>query len=62
MDVRDDAETFARPPDFDLEHAWRGWCDHIRQDRGRFMVTAQVSPQMYGDLPLYLGEHLGETT
>ena len=60
VDVRSTAETFTRPAEFDLEDAWRAWCDHIRQDRGRYVVTAHVSPQMYADLPLYLGEHLGE--
>jgi len=58
--VHDSLETFARPAEFDLEDAWRAWCDRIRQDRGHYVVTAQVSPQMYVDLPLYLGEHLGD--
>ena len=60
VDVRSTAETFTRPAGFDLEQAWRAWCDHIRLDRGHYTVTAQVSPQMYFDLPLYLGEHLAE--
>lgn len=58
VDVREAAEPFTRPPDFDLEQAWHAWCDQIRQDRRRYIVTAQVSPQMYVDLPLYLGDHL----
>ena len=49
-----------RPAEFDLEDTWRAWCDHIRQDRGRYVVTTHVSPQMYADLPLYLGEHIVE--
>ncbi len=60
VDVRSTAETFTRPAEFDLEAAWRAWCDHIRQDRGRYVVTALASPQMYADLPLHLGEHLAE--
>ena len=60
VDVRSTGDTFTRPADFDLEQTWRTWCDHIRQDRGRYVVTAHVSPQMYVDLPLYLGEHLAE--
>jgi len=60
VDVRSTQDTFTRPADFDLEDAWRRWCDHIRQDRGRYLVAAHVSPQMYVDLPLYLGEHLVE--
>ena len=58
--VRTTADRFTRPAEFDLEQAWRAWCDHIRLDRGHYVVTAQVSPQMYLDLPLYLGEHLAE--
>ena len=61
VDVRSTQDTLrTRPADFDLEDAWRRWCDHIRQDRGRYLVAAHVSPQMYVDLPLYLGEHLVE--
>ena len=60
LDVRGTADTFTRPAEFDLEPAWRAWCEHIRLDRGHYVVTAQVSPQMYLDLPLYLGEHLAE--
>ena len=60
VEVRSTGETFTRPAGFDLEDAWRTWCDHIREERGRYVVTAQVSPQMYVDLPLYLSEHLEE--
>ena len=47
--------------DFNLERSWRTWCEHIRQDHGRYTVVARVSPQMHVDLPLYLGEHLERT-
>jgi predicted DNA-binding transcriptional regulator YafY len=60
VDVRSTADTFTRPAEFDLGHTWRTWCGHIRQDRGHYVVTAQVSPQMYVDLPLHLGDNLGE--
>lgn len=60
VEVRSTQDAFMRPANFDLEDAWRRWCDYIRQDRGRYVVTAHVSPQMYIDLPLYLGEHMME--
>ncbi len=56
--VRATDDPFTRPRDFNLERSWRTWCEHIRQDRGRYTVVARVSPQMHVDLPLYLGKHL----
>jgi predicted DNA-binding transcriptional regulator YafY len=56
--VRTTGEPFARPAGFDLQQAWHTWCERIRQDQGRYTVLVRVSPQMYVDLPLVLGEHL----
>jgi predicted DNA-binding transcriptional regulator YafY len=51
-------QTFARPGDFDLPRAWQAWCSRIQRSEAQYVVTVQVSPQCYADLPLYLGAHL----
>jgi predicted DNA-binding transcriptional regulator YafY len=51
--------TFSRPEDFDLAQAWRAWCAQAQAVLRHYVVTVRVSPQLAGDLQLYLGEHLG---
>jgi predicted DNA-binding transcriptional regulator YafY len=60
LDVRPAAETFRRPPDFDLAEFWRSWC--AEQDRGRslYAVTVRISSQLLPDLPRLFGDRLHE--
>jgi predicted DNA-binding transcriptional regulator YafY len=55
-DARALAQTFTRPPDFDLADFWRGWCQAYEANRPRFTVRARVAPELARILPRLL-EH-----
>jgi predicted DNA-binding transcriptional regulator YafY len=54
--VRLAAEGFQRPPDFDLEAFWRGWCSEQEQGRDRFMAVVRVAPHFAPELIRRMGE------
>ena len=56
IDARPLPEGFVRPPDFDLEHFWKGWCAGVEANRLLYRVTVRVAPTMVSLLPLYFGE------
>jgi predicted DNA-binding transcriptional regulator YafY len=55
-DVRLAEEGFQRPPDFDLEAFWRGWCSEQEQGRDRFVAAVRVAPHFAPELIRRLGE------
>lgn len=52
---------FVRPPDFDLERFWQGWCVEIERDRPTFIVRARVAPSLFPRLAWYLGREAAAT-
>ena len=50
------AETFQRPPGFDLTDFWKGWCAEFEEGRFRYMATVRVAPNLVPLLPYYFGE------
>lgn len=55
-EVRLAEESFQRPPDFDLEAFWRGWCSEQEHGRGRFVAAVRVAPHSAPELIRRLGE------
>ncbi len=55
-DVRLVEEGFQRPPEFDLEAFWRGWCSEQEQGRDRFAAVVRVAPNFAPELIRRLGQ------
>lgn len=48
-------ECFVRPPDFDLETFWEGWCNEY-ESQSPFLARVRVSPEALPMLAEYVGE------
>lgn len=55
-EVRLAEEGFQRPPDFDLEAFWRGWCSEQEQGRDRFTAVVRVASHFAPELIRRLGD------
>ena len=49
-------ETAARPPDFDLAAFWKDWAESYEGQRGNFLVTVRLAPELVRELPRYFGD------
>lgn len=50
-----EAQTFDRPPDFDLAAFWAEWCARRAQNRRSYPVLVRVSPELLEWLPVVFG-------
>lgn len=53
--AEENATPVLRPPDFDLERFWQGWCGEIERDRPTLTVRARIAPSLMPRLAWYLG-------
>jgi predicted DNA-binding transcriptional regulator YafY len=50
------AESFERPPDFDLAAFWMEWCKNFETSLQRWPVTMRISPSLAPHLPAMWGQ------
>lgn len=50
------AESFERPPDFDLADFWLEWCRNFETSLQRWPVTMRISPSLAPHLPALWGQ------
>jgi predicted DNA-binding transcriptional regulator YafY len=53
------AETFNRPPDFDLTAYWDAYVRQVEAEHGFFAARLRISPELARELPWRLGEQPG---
>ena len=59
-DARKRAESFERPPGFDLAAYWQAWSAAYETKRARYPVTVRVAPELVPYLPHFYGEAMHE--
>ncbi|NLG49717.1 MAG: WYL domain-containing protein [Chloroflexi bacterium] len=60
LDAHMEAESFERPPGFDLGAFWADWCAQRVELRALYHVTVRVAPHFVDALPGYLGPRIRE--
>jgi hypothetical protein len=61
LDTRILAESFERPPGFDLVAFWRAWCVQSQEIHPHYPVTLRVAPDLVPILPYYFGDGIRAT-